>query len=167
MFLGNHISITLDVHVSGLCRRMNFCLSFCEIPSLWGYRQNTSCLRFVKGSRFLNMVMTFVLHPLPHYNSIIKPCACLLLSFIEDLTIDLPSHFIRHTTVSYPKSIRIRRPVISLSFLLLSRGSFTTPLSLIPSFPTSPSWVPSARYPLDGAKPSFDLSGHRSRQRLL
>ena len=40
------------------------------------------------------MVMTFVLHPLSRYNSIIEPCARFLLSFIEDLTIDFPSHFI-------------------------------------------------------------------------
>ena len=40
------------------------------------------------------MVMTFVLHPLSHYNSITKPRARLLLSLIEDLTIDFPSHFI-------------------------------------------------------------------------
>ena len=40
------------------------------------------------------MVMTFVLHPLSHYNSITEPHARLLLSFIEDLTIDFPSHFI-------------------------------------------------------------------------
>ena len=40
------------------------------------------------------MVMTFVLHPLSHYNSIIKSHARFLLSFLEGLTIDFPSHFI-------------------------------------------------------------------------
>ena len=40
------------------------------------------------------MVMTFVLHPLSHYNSIIEPRARFLLSFNEDLTIDFPSHFV-------------------------------------------------------------------------
>ena len=40
------------------------------------------------------MVMTFVLHPLSHYNSITKPRARILLSLIEDLTIDFPSYFI-------------------------------------------------------------------------
>ena len=67
---------------------------FCETPSSWGDCQNTSCSSFVKGPRFLNMVMTFVLHPLSHYNSITKPYARFLLSLIEDLTIDFPSHFI-------------------------------------------------------------------------
>ena len=32
--------------------------------------------------------------PLSHYNSIIEPHACLLLSLIEDHSIDFPSHFI-------------------------------------------------------------------------
>ena len=76
------------------------------------------------------MVMTFVLHPLSHYNFITEPCAQFLLSFIKDLTIDFPSHFIlslidvykdtktheklifpsaitriiRHSSVSYSKS---------------------------------------------------------------
>ena len=67
---------------------------FCETPSSWGDHQNTSCLGFAKGLRFLNMVMNFVLHPLSHYNSITEPRAHLLLSFIEDLTIDFPSYFI-------------------------------------------------------------------------
>ena len=40
------------------------------------------------------MVMTFVLHPLSYYNSIIEPRAHFLLSLIEDLFIDFPSHFI-------------------------------------------------------------------------
>ena len=38
--------------------------------------------------------MTFVLHPLSHYNSITEPRARFLLSLLEHLTIDLPSHFI-------------------------------------------------------------------------
>ena len=75
------------------------------------------------------MVMTFVLHCLSHYNSIIKPRARFLLSLLEGLTIDFSSHFIlslvdvykdmttnnklifpsaitriiRHASVSYPK----------------------------------------------------------------
>ena len=67
---------------------------FCETPSSWGDRQNTSCSAFAKGSRILNMVMTFILHPLSHYNTITEPRARFLLSLIEDLSIDFPSHFI-------------------------------------------------------------------------
>ena len=67
---------------------------FCETPSSWGDRQNTPCLSFAKGPRFLNMMMTFVLHPLSHYNSITEPRARFLLSLLEGLTIEFPSHFI-------------------------------------------------------------------------
>ena len=67
---------------------------FCETPSSWGDHQNTRCLTFAKGPRFLNMVMTFILHPLSHYNTITESRARFLLSLIEDLSIDFPSHFI-------------------------------------------------------------------------
>ena len=40
------------------------------------------------------MMMTFLLHPLFHYNSITEPRARFLLSLLEDLSIDFPSHFI-------------------------------------------------------------------------
>ena len=40
------------------------------------------------------MVMAFVLHPLSHYNSITEPRAQFLLSLLEDISIDFPSHFI-------------------------------------------------------------------------
>ena len=42
----------------------------------------------------MNMAMTFVLHPLSHYNSITEPRAQFLLSLLKHLTIDFPSHFI-------------------------------------------------------------------------
>ena len=64
---------------------------FYEIPSSWGDRQNTLCLGFAKGPRFLNIVMTFILHPLSHYNSITEPHARFLLSLLEDISIDFPS----------------------------------------------------------------------------
>ena len=67
---------------------------FCETSSSWGNRQNTSCSGFAKGSKFLNIVMTFVLHSLSNYNSITEPRAHLLLCLLQDLTIDFPSHFI-------------------------------------------------------------------------
>ena len=65
--------------------------AFC---SDWVDRQFTPCLTFAKGPRFMNMVMTFVLHPLSHYNSITKPHARFLVSLLEHLTRDFPSHFI-------------------------------------------------------------------------
>ena len=42
----------------------------------------------------MNMVMTFVLYSLSHYNSITEPRARFLLSLLEHLTIDFHSHFI-------------------------------------------------------------------------
>ena len=38
--------------------------------------------------------MTFILHPLSHYNTITDPHARFLLSLIKGLTVDFPSHFI-------------------------------------------------------------------------
>ena len=67
---------------------------FCETPSSWGDCQDTLYSGFAKGPRFLNMVMIFVLHPLSHYNFITEPRARYLLSLLEDLSIDFPSHFI-------------------------------------------------------------------------
>ena len=49
--------------------------AFCECPSDWGDRPFTPCKAFAKGPRFMNMVITFILHPLSHYNSIIEPRA--------------------------------------------------------------------------------------------
>ena len=40
------------------------------------------------------MVMTFILHPLSHYNSILEPYAQFFLSLLKDIFIDFPSHFI-------------------------------------------------------------------------
>ena len=74
--------------------RDEFMSTFCERPSSWGKRLFTPCRLFAKGPKFMNMVMTFVLHPLSHYNSITEPRAWFLLSLLEHLTIDFPSHFI-------------------------------------------------------------------------
>ena len=68
--------------------------TFGERPSDWSDRQFTPCRPFVKGPRFINMVMTFVLRPFSYYNSITEPRARFLLSLLEHLTIDFPSHFI-------------------------------------------------------------------------
>ena len=67
---------------------------FYETPSSQGDRQNTPCSGFAKGSRFLNIVMTFILHPLSYYNSITEPCARFLLSLLMGLSIYFPCHFI-------------------------------------------------------------------------
>ena len=53
---------------------------FYETPSSWGDCQNTSCSGFAKGPRFFNTVMTFIFHPLSHYNTITEPRTRFLLS---------------------------------------------------------------------------------------
>ena len=76
---------------------------FCGTASSWGGLQSTPCSAFAKGPRFLNMVMTFALHPLSHYNSIIESRARFLLSLLEGLTIDFHSHFILFLIHVYKK----------------------------------------------------------------
>ena len=49
--------------------------AFYERPFDWGDRQFTPCKAFTKGPRFINMVMTFVLHLFSYYNSITEPRA--------------------------------------------------------------------------------------------
>ena len=75
--------------------------AFCEHPSDWGEHQFAPCPTFRKGHRFMNIVMTFVLHPLSYYNSLTEPRARFLLSLLEHLTIDFPSHFILSTIDVY------------------------------------------------------------------
>ena len=54
----------------------------------------SSYMAFAKGPRFINMVITFVLHPLSHYSSITEPRAQFLLSLLKHLTLDFPYLFI-------------------------------------------------------------------------
>ena len=68
--------------------------AFCERPTSWGDHLFTPCQPFAKGPRFMNMAMTFGLHPFSHYNSITEPHARFFLSFLEHFTIDFPSHII-------------------------------------------------------------------------
>ena len=68
--------------------------SFCERPTAWDECLFTPCRPFAKGPKFMNMVMTFVLHPFSHYNSITESHARFLLSLLEHLTIDFPFCFI-------------------------------------------------------------------------
>ena len=88
---GTRIVVTLDIVSNVLCvpkvehldypnydrlrtvSKDELISSFCERPSDWGNCQFTSCTAFAKGPRFLNIVMTFVLHPLSHYNFITEP----------------------------------------------------------------------------------------------
>ena len=107
---------------------------------MWGDTLNFSITEFAKGPRILNMVMTFVFTPWSHYNTIIEPCACFLLSLLEDLSIDFPSYMIVSMI-----DIETLLHVISSSFLHLSLAFSHTcmsPFLLLLSFPP---WVPLAR----------------------
>ena len=110
--------------------------AFCKCPFDWGKHQFTPGRPFAKGPRFINMVMTFVLHPLSHYTSITKPRAQFLLSLLEHLTIDFLSHFILSIIDVHLDSAS------HASFLPLSRGSYATFLFLFPCPTISLSCMP-------------------------
>ena len=103
--------------------------SFCEHLSNRGERQFIYCLGFAKGLRFLNMVMTFVLHPLSHYNSILEPRAQFLLSLLEHLSIDFPSHFILSIIDVY-KDLATCDKLIFLSTIMRILRHFFVPFPL-------------------------------------
>ena len=113
-----------------------------EHTSDWGDRQFTPCSTFAKGPRFMNIFMTFVLHHLSHYNSITEPRARFLLSLLEHLTIDFPSHFIfsiidvYKDTVTYDKLIfpsasRRFYAIFLFPFPFPSTSSLCVPLTLL------------------------------------
>ena len=111
---------------------------FYETSSSWGDRQNIIFSGFAKGLRFLNMVMTFILHPLSHYNSIIEPRAQFWLSFLKDISIDFPSHFILSLIDVYRDTVTCDKII----FLRLLHGSFAIFLFHIQCLHTFPLCVP-------------------------
>ena len=106
---------------------------FYETPLSWGNRQNNPCSGFAKGPRFLNIVMTFVLHPLFHYNSITKSRARFLLSSLEDIFIDFPSHFILSLIDVYRDTTN-RDKLIFLSVIMQILHHFSVPFPVSPHF---------------------------------
>ena len=104
---------------------------FCETPSSRGDRQNTPCSGFAKGSRFLNMVMAFILHPLSHYNFITEPRARFLLSLLEDISIYFPSHFILSFIDVHRDTVTRDKLIFPSAIMRLLRHFFVT-------FPESP-----------------------------
>ena len=61
---------------------------------VWVDTLNFSITEFANGPRILNMVITFVLTLWSHSNTITEPRARFLLSLLENLSIDFPSHMI-------------------------------------------------------------------------
>ena len=107
--------------------------AFYERPSDWGDRQFTPCSTFAKGPRFMNMVMTFVLHPLSHYNSIIEPHARFLFSLLEHLTINFPSHFI-HSIIDVYRDSKSRDKLIFPSAITRILCHFFVPFPVFDHF---------------------------------
>ena len=125
---------------------------FCGTPSIWGGMLNTLCSGFAKGPRFLNMVMTFTLTPLSHYNSITEPRARFLLFLMEDFTIDFSSHFIT-SIIDVNQDTATHDKLIFPSAItwILQHFSIRIPLSLLSSL----SWVPSTLVLSGGVRLSF------------
>ena len=136
---------------------------FCKTPFSWHDRQNTPFSGFAKGMRFLNMVITFILHPLSHYNTITKPRARFLLSLLEIISIDFPSHFILSLIDVY-RDTATRNKLLFLSAITRIIHHFLSP---VPCLITSPLWVPLTLLPLDEVRLSFARGEHRLRWQLL
>ena len=107
---------------------------FCETPSSWGDRQNTPCSGFAKGPRFLNMVMTFIFHPLSHYNTITEPRVWFLLSLLKDISIDFHSQFILSL-------IDVYRDTMTRDMLIFSSAITWILHHISVSFPASPHFL--------------------------
>ena len=112
---------------SSICNipRVELASLFCEKAMVWEDTLNFFITEFAKGLRILNMVMTIVLTPRSHYNTITEPRAHFLLSLQEDLFIDFPSHMI----VSMIDIFETLLQVISSSFLQLSHAFSHTCMS--------------------------------------
>ena len=103
---------------------------FYKTPSSWGEHQNTPCLAFAKDPKFLNMVMTFIFHPLSHYSTITESRARFLLSLIENLSIDFPSHFILSLIYVYKYSATCDKLIFPSAITwLLRHFSVSHPMS--------------------------------------
>ena len=105
---------------------------FCETPLGWPPKHPLPA--FAKGPRFQNMVMTFVLHPLSPYNTITEPRARFLLSLIEGLTIDFPSHFILSRIDAYRDTVTNDKLLFPSAITRLLRHLFV-------SYPESPHFL--------------------------
>ena len=79
------------------------------------------------------MVMTFVLHPLSHYISIIEPRARFLLSLLEDISIDFPSHFILSLIDVYKDTMTCDKLIFPSAITRILRH-FSIPFPFFPHF---------------------------------
>ena len=76
------------------------------------------------------MVITFVLTPRSHYNTIIEPRAHFLLSLLENLSIDFPSHMIVSMIDTYQDTAKRDKLIFPLVITrILTHLHFTIPSS--------------------------------------
>ena len=78
------------------------------------------------------MVMTFVLHLLSHYNSIIESCARFLLSILEGISIDFSFHFLSLIDV-YRDTTTCDKLIFPLVITMILRH-FSVPFLVSPHF---------------------------------
>ena len=79
------------------------------------------------------MVMTFVLHPLSYYNSIIESRAQFLLSLLEDISIDFHFHFILSLIDVYKDMVTHDKLIFPSAIMLILRH-FSVPFPVSPHF---------------------------------
>ena len=79
------------------------------------------------------MVMTFILHPLSHYNTITESRARFLLFLLEDISIDFLSHFILSLIDVY-KDMMTRDKLIFPSTITQILHHFSVPFPVSPHF---------------------------------
>ena len=129
MFLGLIILITLVTIVLVLSLEMRWSHSSMKRPWCGGETLNFSTTEFAKGLRILKMVMTIGLTPRSHYNTITKPRACFLLTLMEDLFIDFPSHMIESMIDIYRDTATCDKLIFPSTITrILSHVHVTTPL---------------------------------------
>ena len=93
------------------------------------------------------MVMTFVLHPLSHYNSITKSRARFLLSLLEGLSIDFPSHFILSLIDVYRDTVTYDKLIFPFAIMWILRHfsvSYPTKTTTLPVFSAPSTSTPSS-----------------------
>ena len=81
------------------------------------------------------MVMTFTLTPLSHYNFITKPRSRFLLSLLEDLSIDFPSHLITSIIDVYQDTTTCDKLIFPSAIMRILQH-FSIPVPLSPLFTT-------------------------------
>ena len=101
---------------------------------VWGDFLNFITHDFAKVPMILNMVMTFVLTPWSHYNTVIESCAHFLFSLLEGLTIDFPLHMIVSMLDIYQDTATCDKLIFSLAITCILTHMHV-PIPSTPLFP--------------------------------